>query len=250
LAQISAAQTSSQTRAAASPDQAIANRYRLRAAGSADVRTLEELEREAFPTMTAGTPFRSDIGRTTSLYLLATRDSVDSGNVTGRPPSLVPRLLRDLRSLGRVLLFEPPRREAAAGPEHVAGFVGLWFVLDEAHVIVIATRREERLRGVGELLMIGAFEAALARGSRVLTLEVRASNEAARALYRKYGFEDAGLRKRYYTDNNEDAIIMTTPSITTEAFRARLDGLVRMHAGRWGSSERPTTPGGHATHVQ
>jgi ribosomal-protein-alanine N-acetyltransferase len=63
---------------------------------------------------------------------------------------------------------------------------------------------------------------------------VRASNEAARSLYRKYGFQDAGLRKRYYSDNKEDAVIMTTLPIQSAEYRIRFEALVRDHAARWG----------------
>jgi ribosomal-protein-alanine N-acetyltransferase len=112
--------------------------------------------------------------------------------------------------------------------------VGIWFVVDEAHVISIGVRREERRRGVGELLLLGAFEAARRRQMDVLTLEVRKSNSGAQALYAKYGFREVGLRKKYYVDNGEDAIIMTTPSIGTPAFAERLQRLARGHAERWG----------------
>jgi ribosomal-protein-alanine N-acetyltransferase len=78
----------------------------------------------------------------------------------------------------------------------------------------------------------------------VLTLEVRKSNSGAQALYAKYGFREVGLRKRYYVDNSEDAIIMTTPSISTSDFARRLQRLSREHAARWG---RPAGTPGSAT---
>lgn len=78
------------------------------------------------------------------------------------------------------------------------------------------------------------------RGSRVVTLEVRGSNEIARGLYHKYGFREVGVRKRYYADNNEDAVIMTTPPIQFDEFREHFQTQAREHEGRWGASERQT----------
>lgn len=116
----------------------------------------------------------------------------------------------------------------------------MWFVVDEAHVVSIGVRKVERRRGVGELLLLGAFDAARRRKMNVLTLEVRKSNSGAQALYAKYGFREVGLRKKYYVDNGEDAIIMTTPSISTPDFAQRLQRLSREHGARWGRPARAT----------
>jgi ribosomal-protein-alanine N-acetyltransferase len=67
------------------------------------------------------------------------------------------------------------------------------------------------------------FDEALDRGANWLTLEVRVTNAAAQALYRKYGFSTHGTRKRYYSDNNEDALIMWSPALADPDFRARLE---------------------------
>ena len=76
-------------------------------------------------------------------------------------------------------------------------------------------------RGYGELLLVTLTEAALDINARWLTLEVRVSNAGAQSLYRKYGFREAGTRKRYYTDNNEDALIMWTDELHGHAFQER-----------------------------
>jgi ribosomal-protein-alanine N-acetyltransferase len=83
----------------------------------------------------------------------------------------------------------------------------------------LATHPQWRRRGIAELLLIVMTERAAERGARVLTLEVRVSNHGAQALYRKYRFEVAGKRARYYSDNNEDALIMTTPPITSAEYQ-------------------------------
>lgn len=92
--------------------------------------------------------------------------------------------------------------------EKAVGYAGMWQVCDEGHITNIAVHPEFRNSGVGSALMEALLHAAGERGIVALTLEVRRSNLSAQALYRKYGFEDGGMRKAYYADNNEDAIIM------------------------------------------
>jgi ribosomal-protein-alanine N-acetyltransferase len=89
-----------------------------------------------------------------------------------------------------------------------AGFVIVHMVGDEAEILEIVVSEELRGAGVGRKLMEQARETARARGCAALFLEVRPSNTPARALYERLGFEPVGLRKRYYRDNDEDAIVM------------------------------------------
>lgn len=88
------------------------------------------------------------------------------------------------------------------------GYAGMWQVCDEGHITNIAVHPEFRNSGVGSALMEAILAAAGERGIKALTLEVRRSNLNAQALYGKYGFEEGGMRKAYYADNHEDAIIM------------------------------------------
>jgi ribosomal-protein-alanine N-acetyltransferase len=90
----------------------------------------------------------------------------------------------------------------------VAAMLVLWLIVDEAHIATIATHPEFRRKGIGERLMIAALLSARAEGAARAFLEVRAGNSAALAMYKKYGFVVAGVRLRYYKDNNEDAILM------------------------------------------
>jgi ribosomal-protein-alanine N-acetyltransferase len=99
----------------------------------------------------------------------------------------------------------------------------MWLAFDEAHITTIGVDPEHRGRGLGELLLLGMVDAALARGARWLTLEVRVSNVAAQTLYRKYGFSVRGSRKRYYSDNNEDALIMWSHALDDPDFRANVE---------------------------
>lgn len=107
-------------------------------------------------------------------------------------------------------------------PGPVLGYAGAWHLVDELHVSTIAVHPDWRRRGLGELLLLSLVDRGLELGVRRATLEVRASNLAAQALYRKYGFETLSMQKAYYSDNNEDAYILGTPDLATATFQARL----------------------------
>ena len=104
----------------------------------------------------------------------------------------------------------------------VVAYAGLWLMVDEAHITTFAVDPAWRRRRIGERLLLAALDLAIARGAREATLEVRRSNLAARRLYEKYGFRPVGLRPRYYTDDDEDALIMTTDPLASEPMRARV----------------------------
>lgn len=91
---------------------------------------------------------------------------------------------------------------------NIVGYGGLWIIVDEAHVTNIAIHPSYRQQGMGSLLMKKLQHTAVYFGAKRMTLEVRVSNEVAQHLYERYGFVGAGIREGYYTDNNEDALIM------------------------------------------
>lgn len=124
-------------------------------------------------------------------------------------------------------LLEPLRQALRSSPHDpsLIAYGGLWVVVDEAHICTIAVRPEWRGRGLGELVLASLIERALERKADVVTLEVRVSNIVAQNLYKKYGFTVVGRRKRYYSDNGEDADIMTTPPIHSEAYQQRFQAL-------------------------
>jgi ribosomal-protein-alanine N-acetyltransferase len=111
---------------------------------------------------------------------------------------------------------------ARAG-DQLAGFAGMWLMVDDAHVTTISVHPEWRRRGVGRQLMLDLAELAIAIGARRLTLEVRPSNVAALGLYGDFGFEVVGRRPGYYSDDGEDALVMTTPELDSPAMRAVLE---------------------------
>lgn len=101
----------------------------------------------------------------------------------------------------------------------IAGYIGSHLILDEAHLTTFGVDPELRRRHIGERLLADTLSHALRCGCRRVTLEVRESNSAARALYRKYGFAPVSRRRAYYPDNDEDAIVMWIEDTTRLGFR-------------------------------
>lgn len=130
-------------------------------------------------------------------------------------------------SRGPLGLLPFVRRGERGSGETIAGFGGMWVLYDEAHVTTIGVAPDHRGNGLGELLLIELFEAARQRDAEWVTLEVRVSNDSAQALYQKYGFTQQGIRKRYYSDNGEDAYIMWSPSLRSPEYLARFAELKR-----------------------
>lgn len=147
--------------------------------------------------------------------LVPERTTRGNGSKTARP-SLWQRLFGQDRKALAVQVDEPVP---------VVGYGGLWLMVDEAHISTIASHPRWRRRGIGELLLLAMIDGAAEIGAEVVTLEVRVTNVPAQTLYAKYGFEVVGKRKGYYSDNGEDAYIMTTPSIATAEFARRVQAL-------------------------
>jgi ribosomal-protein-alanine N-acetyltransferase len=107
----------------------------------------------------------------------------------------------------------------------VVAYAGMWMMVDEAHITTFAVHPRWRRQRIGERLLLTLLDLARGRRAREATLEVRLSNLAARRLYEKYGFRPVGLRPRYYSDDNEDALIMTTEELNTPRMQTRIDRL-------------------------
>ncbi len=211
----------------------------LRPLSAGDISQVQEIEREAFPTLWPPTPFRRELNSHTSLYLVAWAPKPDA-DVSIEPPGrngrqrdtgVVPIVWRIVSGVKGLLV--PPQRPETE--DLIVGYVGLWFTLDEAHITSIAVRERWRGLGIGELLLIGAVELAMAHQSRVLSLEVRASNQVAQSLYDKYGFKNVGRRKGYYNDNHEDAFIMTTDPIDAAPFLEQFEKNKKTYRQRRGA---------------
>lgn len=105
----------------------------------------------------------------------------------------------------------------------IVGALVAWLLVDELHIATLATHPDFRRQGVAQALLTHVLKLAAQEGALSSFLEVRASNEAAQGLYRKFGYEEVGRRPRYYKDNNEDAILMTLEKLNVE----KLEGLER-----------------------
>jgi ribosomal-protein-alanine N-acetyltransferase len=98
--------------------------------------------------------------------------------------------------------------DTAAG-EVIIGYAGFWLIAGEIHISTIAVAPAERGRGRGEWLLLNLLLLACALDPLLMTLEVRRGNSVAQALYAKYRFEEVGVRRRYYRDTGEDALLLT-----------------------------------------
>lgn len=96
----------------------------------------------------------------------------------------------------------------AEDESEIIGFCGMWLVIDAAQITNVAVVEKARGQGIGETLMREAIRIAREKNMDMMSLEVRVSNTPAKTLYRKLGFQDGGIRKGYYTDNGEDALVM------------------------------------------
>jgi [ribosomal protein S18]-alanine N-acetyltransferase len=107
----------------------------------------------------------------------------------------------------------------------IVAYAGMWLMVDEAHIITFAVHPLWRRQRIGERLLLALLDLALDAGAHEATLEVRLSNLGARRLYEKFGFRPFGLRPRYYSDNGEDALIMTTEQLGDPSMRQRISRL-------------------------
>jgi ribosomal-protein-alanine N-acetyltransferase len=101
----------------------------------------------------------------------------------------------------------------------IVGVVVTWLFVDEAHIATIATHPDYRRQGIARRMLIYTLESAMREGAHSSFLEVRESNLAAQEMYRKFGYAEVGRRKRYYRDNNEDAILMNLERINADRLR-------------------------------
>jgi [ribosomal protein S18]-alanine N-acetyltransferase len=107
----------------------------------------------------------------------------------------------------------------------VVGYAGMICYGDEAHITNIAVDPQEHRRGIGGRLLHEQLQQAVLLGARAVSLEVRVTNWGAQRLYARFGFHPVGIRRNYYQELSEDALIMWTDDVRTPAYRARLEAL-------------------------
>jgi ribosomal-protein-alanine N-acetyltransferase len=109
--------------------------------------------------------------------------------------------------------------------DDIVGYGGMWLMVDEAHITTFAIDPAWRRQQIGERLLLEFVDVAILRRAREMTLEVRLSNLPARRLYEKFGFRPVGVRPRYYSDDHEDALIMTTLPLSDASMVERIERL-------------------------
>ena len=213
----------------------------LRRMRADDIPQVIEIEREAFSLGWVGTPFRRELNSRYCRFLVACLPGppTEPGPPAepAPPPDAAPAVAPDASWWARMVSgVKSALRVASAAPaDDLAGYVGIWLQSGQAHITEIAVRESLRGQGIGELLLIGTVRVAYEQGMDEVTLEARVSNFIAQRLYDKYGFNQAGIRKNYYADNREDAVIMTTDPIHTGAYRQKFTALQEKFLQRYGA---------------
>ncbi len=167
-----------------------------------DVEEVMSIENHTFSLPWSARAYRYELQHNTFSYYFVARQAE-----VIKQPTLLTRLHRSL------------------APSPIVGYSGFWLMGDEAHVSTLAVKPGWRGRGLGELLLVTMLDRAVELGATTATLEVRVSNLVAQSLYRKYGFQKAGVRHRYYSNNSEDALIMTIGDLTGAAFQSQYQRL-------------------------
>lgn len=205
--------------------------YVIRPMKDEDIPQVAEIDREAFPSESLFSSYASyqrDLHSPLARYIVASLEKE-----TGVAEQHVQSSSWLKRFFGHNHL---------SSREYIIGFASLWLMLKEAHLTAIAVRSGYRHKGVGEGLLISAIELAVQLNTDVITLEVRLSNLTAQALYKKCGFEVMGRRPGYYSDNGEDALLMTIYGATSAAYQAQFERLKEAHRQKWGQTLAVSQP--------
>jgi len=197
--------------------------YVIRPMRYEDIPEVTQIDREAFPgewVFRSQSAYKQDLDNPSIRYVVAgkKRDVSESEQQTPQKPPWFKRIFSYEHHLNT--------------PENIVGFSGFWLMMKEAHIIAIGVKDGYRRLGIGEGLFIATIELAQILNANVVTLEVRASNEIAQELYKKYDFRVAGRRLKYYSSDGEDAIIMSADNITSMPFQASFQQLKKAHAQR------------------
>lgn len=193
--------------------------YTIRPMVKADLDQVTEIDHEAFPSQWPPANYRQELQNKSAHYLVACDDAK-----TFNAPE-VKAMKPGFGLFSRLMNWTRRRQDTTTPPvprQYIVGFSGIWLMADEAHLTNIAVRYQYKGKGLGELLLIATIDLAVSLKASFMTLEVRASNLVAQNLYGKYGFTQMGIRHGYYLDNREDAIIMSTESITADSFQAHI----------------------------
>jgi ribosomal-protein-alanine N-acetyltransferase len=209
--------------------------YYVRIMQKEDVAPVNDIDREAFPTQWPPPDYKRELQNPLARLIVACDDNKTAGEAEShqnRKPSGLASALRRLLVPWRFSGDKSPQ----SARQYIVGFAGIWVMADESHITNIAVRGRYQRQGIGELLLNSIIDLSAQMKANVVTLEVRVSNKAAQRLYQKYGFIEVGVRPGYYTDNREDALLMSTGNITSAPFQAQLQQLKRAHARKYGAT--------------
>jgi len=208
------------------------NQYTIRLAEDRDIHQVAEIDQEAFSEeqlFRSYASYHREIHNPLARYIVA-RAEEEHGLNTNK------QIMPELPWYKRLLSHNYHNVKYTTNEQYVLGFAGFWIMPDEGHITALGVRSNHRRSGIGESLLISLIDLATQLSIKTITLEVRASNEAAQSLYRKYGFQTVGRRSRYYSNNKEDAVLMSTNTITSASFQAHFQELKEAHRQRWKES--------------
>ena len=177
-----------------------------------DIEEVTHIDHLSFPTPWSYNSYYNEIERNKAAhyYILRLRDASQDADDQES----------GWRRLQRWLGVQPGHERGS-----IIGYAGMWLMHDEAHISTIAIHPVWRGHALGEYMLLAMLAEARALNAAMVTLEVRVSNIRAQALYRKYHFDVVGRRRGYYSDNGEDALLMTTPALNDPEYNADLASL-------------------------
>jgi ribosomal-protein-alanine N-acetyltransferase len=214
--------------------------YKIRPMQERDIPQTLEIDREAFPSQwpyPTYSSFKQELNNRLAHYIVAYKaieelpDSFQDSN-----PANNKKFVHKIFNIMNIFNPSPNINSPMLPPgrDYLIGMAGFWLMAGEVHIITIAVRNSFKNQGIGARMLIHVIDSAIALNASVVTLEVRVSNTVAQRLYRAYGFKPAGIRHKYYTDNNENALIMTTDNINQPDFSSRFQYLKETHMKKCG----------------
>ncbi len=191
-----------------------------------DIEQANAIEKDAFPDLFPPTSFSRELKRDRATIIVAEVNE----NVDGWQELIPPHH----NNVSKSNLYRSGYTGHGKGQKFLTGLLMLWEMAGEAHIISLGVRRNFRRRGIGELLMLNCFYKCVRSAYTAISLEVRSSNKAAQELYLKHGFLVEGVRKAYYSDNREDALIMNVRNILSPSHLKRMSNLKKTYAASYG----------------
>lgn len=189
----------------------------LRDMVEADLRAVRRIESAAYQDAWPARIFEQELNNDFAQYRVAVERATAGGD---EGPAKLWQALR--------------RRFGGSTDGRLVGFIGVWYMVDQLHLVTIAVDPREQGRGIGQRLLLDCFDMAFEAELPAIVLEVRASNEGAQRLYRRFGFRETGRLRGYYKDDGEDAIVMLAEQLDGEQAREAHEERRREHAARYG----------------